>query len=449
MAEISLSDILLARDERVRLQAEIITRFSCPIISFTMNIAGPIKNSAVILRAFLLGLAYLDQTVDSDKIIYRHISTESATGPLAIYAVNSSADELKRICVKAEEKTALGRLFDMDIIDTDMRKLTRARERGCIVCGAPGRACAAGRIHPVSEIVAKMNSIMSDALFKNDTEQIARLAKESLIAEVKTTPKPGLVDLRNCGSHKDMTPATFEKSADALFDFFKRSIAIGQNTKNLSHELTFNDLRKAGISAEEQMLNATSGVNTHKGAIFSFGILCGSIGRLWSPEKPIASIDLILAEAAEIAKTAIRSDLTTPRENTAGVRMYMKTGATGIRGEAASGFESVKSNSLPIYRELIASGLSKNDAGAVALLHLIASVDDTAIYNRGGCKGLDFAKRYAKDILDRKKIPQITEIEEMDDIFIQKNLSAGGSADLLAITYFLYEISELSASMNQ
>ena len=449
MAEISLSDILLAREERARLQAEISSRFACPIISFTMNIAGPTKNSPMISRAFRIGLQDIDSQISEASILFKHIDVNQHTGPLAVYAVKEDPQVIKNICVELEEKTALGRLFDLDVIDTTFQKLTRKSERGCIVCGAPGRACAAGRIHAVDEIVNKMSHIMTEGLFEHDSNFIAHIVKESLISEVKTTPKPGLVDLRNCGSHKDMTPETFEKSANSLLSYFIEAIKIGRSTKDMLFDTVFHELRRAGLVAEEQMYNATNGVNTHKGAIFSFGILCGAIGRLWQPELPVAQTDELLSVAAEIAKHALLTDFSHSQGNTAGEKMYLETGSAGIRGEAASGFNSVNSISLPIYREMLGSDFSRNDAGAITLLHLIANVDDTAIYNRGGAEGLSFAKQYAREILGRKKIPRIAEIEDMDDIFIQKNLTAGGSADLLAITYFLYELENLSKYRDQ
>ena len=203
MTDISLSDILAAREERVRLQKEIIDRFHRPIISFTMNIAGPRKNSALIRRAFKIGIDFLDDNISQEKILFKHVDLSNKAGPLAIYAVDVTPHFLKTICLEAEEKTALGRLFDMDVIDKSFKKLTRTSERGCVVCGAPGRACAASRAHSVDEIVARMNGIMISELFMHDSGRIAELVHESLIREVKTTPKPGLVDLRNNGSHKD------------------------------------------------------------------------------------------------------------------------------------------------------------------------------------------------------------------------------------------------------
>lgn len=446
MTEVSLSDILLAREERAGLQSDIIKRFDCPIISYTLNIAGPRKNSSLISRAFTLGIEELDSSIDSEKIIFKHIDAVQSTGPLAIYAINDDPEKLKSICVEIEEKTAIGRLFDMDVIDKSFKKLTRSSERGCIVCGAPGRACAASRAHSVDEIVARMNGIMISELFMHDSDRIAELVHESLIREVKTTPKPGLVDLRNNGSHKDMTVATFEKSADALRDYFSECLTIGRNTFELPHNNTFASLRKAGISAEQRMYEATDGVNTHKGVIFSFGIICGAIGRLWQSEYMIPDVDAILLESGEIAKSAIDIDLTNAQGATPGERMFLSSGKGGIRHEAASGFTTVRDTSLPVFRNLIASGKSLNDAGAITLVHLVANLDDTSIYNRGGIDGLEFAKEYARNLLKNQSIPTIPMIEELDEIFIHKNISAGGSADLLAITYFLYELKKIATS---
>ena len=448
MTEVSMADILACREERVRIQNEISKSFSCPIISFTMNIAGPQKNSPLIMRAFSLGLQDLYAAIDPQSILYQHIDKTSPTGPLAILSIKDDANKLKAICTEIEEKTALGRLFDMDVLDTELKKIERETERCCIICGAMGRSCAAGRVHPLNEIVTKMNKIMLDAVVAQDASCIASIAVESLIEEVKTTPKPGLVDMRNNGSHNDMTPETFERSAKALEDYFKTCVVIGKQHASREYSELFLALKKAGIEAEDRMYEATNGVNTHKGAIFSFGIICGAIGRLWLPERSVANTELLLTEAAKIAKHSIDIDLASADGSTAGERMYLENGDMGIRGEAASGFSSVSNISLPTYRNLLKTGMSSNDAGAIALIYLIASIEDSSIYNRGGISGVEFAKEYANHLIRNDRIPSIDEIEEMDNLFIKKNLSAGGAADLLALTYFLYNIEKIRDEQN-
>ena len=100
---------------------------------------------------------------------------------------------------------------------------------------------------------------------------ITNLAYKALIKEVELTPKPGLVDCANNGSHKDMNIDTFYASANAIKPFICKFIKCGNS---------FDNLRKVGIECEEKMLNATKGINTHKGMIFSLAVICGAIGSV-------------------------------------------------------------------------------------------------------------------------------------------------------------------------
>ena len=217
--------VLQAREDRVLKQRSLITTYHCPLISFTMNIAGPVKSSPLILRAFHEGLRMLDEQLPVEHILY-HDTDISVTGCQAMYAVDMDALQLKKLCTDIEDATPLGRLFDMDVLDRNGNKLDRetvgGRSRDCIVCGAPGRGCAAGRLHTVSQLQATTHSIISNYFAGKDRDQIAALAVQSLIDEVNTTPKPGLVDRRNNGSHTDMTLSTFLISAKALEPYFQR-----------------------------------------------------------------------------------------------------------------------------------------------------------------------------------------------------------------------------------
>ncbi len=441
--------ILQAREDRVLKQRSLITAYHCPLISFTMNIAGPVKVSPLIRRAFHEGLRMLDEQLPVEHVLY-HDTDISVTGCQAMYAVDMDALHLKKLCTDIEDATPLGRLFDMDVLDRNGNKLDRETvgglSRDCIVCGTPGRGCAAGRLHTASELQATTHLIISNYFAGKDREQIAALAVQSLIDEVNTTPKPGLVDRRNNGSHTDMTLSTFLVSAKALEPYFQECVKIGQEAcplakqgECLSPADTFPLLRRAGIIAEKTMYEATGGVNTHKGIIYTLGILCGSLGRLWTPECPIAGTEAILAECARMVEQSVKSDFADTAA-TAGLTLYHNQGLTGIRGEVASGLPSVANISLPVYKEALKAGQNSNDAGAVALLHLIAQVKDTNLYHRGGNDGAAYAAKAAKSLLAHTPYPSAQQLEAMDDAFIARNLSPGGCADLLAVTYFLYKI---------
>lgn len=435
MTNASLQDILLAREQRVAKQKELLSTYNRPLVSFTMNIAGPVKTSALIERGFREGLKQLE-TLGS-AILTKEILCEN-TGCEGYFAVDMDAKALKAFCVKIEESTPLGRLFDMDVLDADGNKLDREDQRGCIVCGAPGRGCAAGRVHSVPELQASTNKILQQHFLLADRERIADLAAQSLLDEVHITPKPGLVDSRNTGSHTDMDLNTFIASAKSLRPYFTSCVAIGQDSATKPAEDTFHLLRQAGLVAEQTMFAATNGVNTHKGAIFTLGILCGCIGRLWTAESPIASLTLLLKECAAVGQAAC-ADYAKMDGSTAGQKLYLQKGLRGIRGEVADGLPAVADIALPALKDGIAKGLSFHHAAACALIQLISQVEDTNLHHRGGEEGALFAKEYAKAL---GTFPSISQIEAMDDAFIARNLSPGGCADLLAATCFLHGITE-------
>ena len=438
--EVTLAEILEARERRAELQKKLLSRYGGTLISFTMNIAGPVKNTPLIERAFRYGLSELVSSLPRHKILFE-CSRSEPQGCESMISVDLDAESIKDICVRIEESSRLGRLFDMDVIAPNGEKLERKRQRACLVCGKVGRECSAGRLHPVDEIVAVTEGIMTEQLARIDADRIGGLATECLIREVQTTPKPGLVDLRNKGSHTDMDVDLFIKSAVSLKPYFGECVRIGIENKDHTHSETFNHLRRAGLRAETAMYEATHGVNTHKGLIYSLGVLLCALGRHWTAEQPISDRCVLLSEASALVRESAIADLESASGTTAGEKLFLQYGLQGIRGEVVSGFSSVEKYSLPVYEEALMAGLSQNDAGVRALIALISAIDDTNIYHRGGAHGAQFAKEYAVRLLEDEFDSKA--VERMDDEFIKRNLSPGGSADLLAITYFLHSLEEM------
>lgn len=435
--QVSLNEMLSCRDRRAEVQKNMLSKSGLPVVSFTMNIAGPIKTSPLIERGFNEGLLLLASCISEEKIKDKELSFFK-TGPEAFFSVDMPAKSLKKLLTEIEEKSPLGRLFDMDVTDIDGQKLSRQAERGCIVCGKKGRGCAASRAHSADEVFAAANNILTEHFIQTDAGKISRLSKESLIDEVSVTIKPGLVDKFSNGSHTDMCFDTFIKSAAALEPYFKECFLIGERTKKSEPHTAFLLLKSAGIEAEKEMYKATNGVNTHKGAIYSLGLICGAIGRLYSAEVSTFDIDKILSCAAELCEKSAQADLENASGKTAGERLYKELKIMGIRGQAASGFPDVKNIGLPAFEKALSEGKNKNDAAIVCLLNLIASVEDTNLYKRGGKEGVEFARTCAKNIL--KEGISEEKLVEMDRGFIKRNLSPGGSADLLALTLFLHSL---------
>ena len=191
------------------------------------------------------------------------------------------------------------------------------------------------------------------------------------------------------------------------------------------------------------MLRATGGINTHKGAIFTLGTVCAAVGRLWRPEAPCQNPERIAETCAALCAQAVEEDLARVKETgsprTAGERLYLQYGLRGIRGEAAAGLPAVREAGLPLLETCLAEGLSRNDAGAVALLYLIARGEDTNMIKRGGPALAGQAVALIAEEVRRNSFPPMERIRELDAFFIRHGLSPGGCADLLAVSYFLHD----------
>ena len=446
--EVTLMEMLEAREQRAARQRALLDAYGHTMVCFTMNIAGPIKNSPSILRGFLLGKQLLEDQlrVTGTRVLY-HEQIQEKTGNEAIYLLDREPLAVKAVTVEIEDQSPLGRLFDMDVLRPDGRKVDRQElglsGRRCLICGGPAQACARSRTHTVAQLQEKTQAVLAAAIREADSKTIARLACQALLYEVAVTPKPGLVDRSNSGSHRDMDFFTFQAAAAALWPYFARCAEIGMDTGRLEPPRTFAALRTAGKLAEGEMLRATGGVNTHKGAIFSMGILCGALGRLdralWrDPQR-------VLRECAAMTRGLVSGDyagLTPETVKTAGQRLYLQYGVTGVRGQAEAGFPTVLQVGLPRLEEGLALGKSVNEAGCAALLAMLAASEDTNLIHRGGAAVQRRVSRALSDWLRENPFPGERELQAMDRAFIERNLSPGGTADLLAMTFVLHFLNE-------
>ena len=93
---VDLSAMLAAREARALLQRDLLARFHVPLLSYTLNIPGPVKTSAVIRRAFDAGLDALAAALAERNIpcIAREERHE-ATGDEAILALRGVPEEIK------------------------------------------------------------------------------------------------------------------------------------------------------------------------------------------------------------------------------------------------------------------------------------------------------------------------------------------------------------------
>lgn len=275
---------------------------------------------------------------------------------------------------------------------------------------------------------------------------IANCAVKALLYEVSASPKPGLVDRFGSGAHTDMDYFTFIDSALALEDTFYQCSEKGFQFKGKDLSTLLERLRPIGIEGENRMLVATGGVNTHKGAIFSLGILCAAAGQGMQQFGTVPDADELCTIASQMSY-GLTSDLKETASckrviKTEGERLYVEKGVLGVRGEVEAGFPSVRRVGLPVLDKALKVGkLDKNDIMIQILLELMHCVEDTNVLSRYGCKGRSMVMALSEEAI--KAGGMYTDkgrrlIEEMDHIFVQKNISPGGTADLLAVTLMLH-----------
>ena len=425
------SPVLLARELRWQTRLHLAGSLNRPVISVTLRAPSRLRQLSEYRAAFDVLSGGLERLFYHEGLVLEPLlSTFDAEGPARHYAAGDALTA-KRLCARFEEEAPGGEMLDIDLMDEHARPLSRGdinmQPRACLVCGTrPAALCVAGRRHDQGETEAAFDRLLREVL-KSEAwiGHVARTALKSLLYEVSVTPKPGLVDRDNPGAHGDMDYYSFIDSAAALAPYFSRCAALGRDSLCEPGDV-LTRLRPLGLEAEEAMKQATGGANTHKGLIFSLGILCAAAGRLGEGADTGALCDL----AAEIAAPSL-CDLPAGSHGDLARERY---GALGARGEASGGFPAARL-ALTELREALDAGDSVDRAGVKALLRLMAGVRDTNVLYRAGEEGLAFVKSQARALL-QLGVPD-EELERFCADMTLLRISPGGCADLLAIAFFL------------
>lgn len=460
-APASVEQMAARREKRVKQQREMLARGGenrC-VVCIGMNIAGPNKRSGLIDAAFLeavncfLGEAELYGAVEANGLELRFINEN--TGIEALIALDGDTKEMKRLCVGIEEKLPLGRLFDIDVIAKNGEKLGRSEPRKCLICAENASVCARSRAHSVEELQKAVQRMLSYHIKR----KMALLAGNALHSEVHATPKPGLVDENNQGANPDMSVELFERSADSLGVYFDCLAAntirycFSEKTEEASKKF-LDSLRKAGVDAEKAMLEATGGVNTHRGAVYSLGLLvCAAAYNLTNGifgadgsglhGEPLTGYDFAetcVRTAAELALAL--GDNSVPTSN--GARVREKYGVGGPVQQAQEGFPLalLAKNAKDEYYNRYGQA-DENLAWAYALISVMAVMDDNNALKRGGEAGAEFVKNRASELKTLALRVESAEFEaallKLDEELIERNISCGGAADMLALAMFLSE----------
>lgn len=466
MRKVVVEDMLMARDRRVDIQNSMLEEggSDCSLACLTMNIAGEIKRTPMTKMLFDRGVREFEQ---AGFDVIDHLVIDEFTGSEAFWLVKEDGARVKKYLEEVEDSFPAARLFDFDVLVPGGAKLSRATSRRCLICEKPAAECARSRAHGLDVIKAATQDLLVD----HCAETLAEEAYEALLEEVYSTPKPGLVDLNNNGAHKDMDVPMFEKSAEALRPYFYDAATLGMRGCSMS------ELRERGLAAEKEMYAATGGVNTHKGMIYSMGLLLAGMGmaladagkgensedspsdngdnNVGSVNDRVAGLEQeaskrakqgaglrqeAIKNAAGLASEDAEKMLARARANpgTNGAAVLRDYGALGATGHAAGGFPGAVFTAERLAHYIDEENLPGNEAGALALCDSMARLEDTNLLHRGGSAGLEYTKETASRIAVLPLNERAAALKEMDDEMIKRNLSPGGSADMLALAFLLY-----------
>lgn len=268
--------------------------------------------------------------------------------------------------------------------------------------------------------------------FTSFSECVGKAASMSLEEEVFLTPKPGLVDQNDKGSHKDLTVKMMLHSACSLTSTFKKiaHVSYGKSpTQDIREEIA-----KIGRAGEKKMFKSTNNINTHKGAIWALGLIASAFSI---EEGKVSSLE-VLKTAGEIAKFPDEQHLQTISTN--GLKVISKYNVPGARGEATLGFPTIRDYGLPAYNYYNKLGYDEETVQIMTLMTLIANLSDTCILHRGGKEGLRIAQKEANKVIETG---DLTKLKSMNKLFVELNISPGGSADLLSAILFLNKLKSI------
>lgn len=266
----------------------------------------------------------------------------------------------------------------------------------------------------------KLNKQQTNCYQNSKSKQLIQALKKGALLELELTPKPGLVDSLNNGSHLDLNFSIMHQSIELLDTYFKEIADHTHAGEKLS------TLKTIGLCAEKRMLDQC-GTNTHKGYIFLSGLVLIASTRYDDLRQGISLISKSLFD--------VKRDFT----NGNLVRNTFQTG--GIIDECLNGLPTIFDTALPVFQEKLKVTNCFTTASYYLMAVLMQYTEDTTAYHRCGIDGI---KQIRKDgirlqqLLDSGR--NVTSwLINKNRQYQKMNLTMGGVADLIALTFALNE----------
>lgn len=409
-----MSDILNARENRLNLINSYLDKFD--VITIKVNMFGNNKNNNI--SKTILGLLLPDILNNNILKNYNYEYINSIDGDFLLYKM----DKCRYLNLKEEmikiESSDIGRLIDIDVYhDNKSSSIRREVPRKCVICDDISFNCIRSHRHTYDELYNKYLEIIYPTL----EELIETTIIQSMDMELRLTPKFGCVCYDNSGSHQDLNYDIMYSCAKTLIPFFSMMFKEGFFNKDINS--LFNNINKIGRTAEDVMFK-TYNTNCYKGLIFCLGILVCGLGRF------LSSMDSIFFSTA---LSDVLTEYKIKKLNTFGYQEYLK-GFLGIRGEVMGGYKSIKDVIRYLNNE---DDLANNNKLLRVFCDIVKNIDDTILLKR--CGTMDKYLEY-KNKISSAYLLDNDSINKLNEECINKNISLGGTCDLLVCTLFLKHI---------
>ncbi len=424
-----MNSILKAREIRAKHINDLMKEYpNKTVIILKTNVVGEDKNP---LHLNFMCNFFNEIVIDTfhDKILVNG-HQYSDDGNYCFFVVDEIGAMVKIRTIEIEEATPLGRLMDIDVYHK--KSITRqdlsCEMRKCLICDNYAHLCARAQIHSHEELHNKMTEIIQSFL----RDYITNITIKAIYSELELHPKFGLVSHKDSGCHKDMDYETFVKSSFAIKKYLTEYI-----DKGLQVEFDPLELQKIGLKAEEKMFLATNGINTHKGLIFLLGVFLPALAKAIMINESRVYLRNEISRITHEICGGYFDNIEDKDKLSNSDKIYLETGIKGIREEALNGLSLIFD--IPEYKDY-----DENISHHNYLLHIMSELDDTTIIHKTNVETLNEVKATMKKVIDTGGYePNKEYVKKLSEEYKERNISPGGSADMLVVKIVYEELKNL------
>lgn len=406
--------ILIAREKRKDLLDKLCAMHN--VVTIKANVPGENKLIGEASLIVSLFTRLVNNFVDGEVTL-----DTNADGRCAIITFDGDVQAVKMQTVELEDTHPLGRFVDIDVRERgSSSSLSRGKLRKCFICDNPAFVCGRTCAHTQQQL----QDALTNSVKNYFTKQISSLLKQSMLAELNLENKFGLVTPTTNGSHRDMDYDLMVKAQDAILPYFVQMFWQGFNLDECQNLLE--TVRPTGVMAEEAMNQATNGINAYKGLIFVLGLIAASTGNVLAK---CGNIQDVYSNVKCSCQNILKEFDNAPTSY--GVSAFKAHGVAGARGHAQQGFTCVQ-GALQV--------LQHSNNLLQTLIYIVGNTDDTVLLKR--------SKTFDSYLVNKQMIASVdannpAQVELVNKICLQRNLSIGGSADVLVATVFMSKVKEL------